>query len=139
MMRVQRHTPESENHGIDLAPMLDFTINLLIFFIITTSFISRPGVTVVRPNATTAQQIESGKLLIAIRANGDIWMGGQQVELDSLPARIERLHIERPHDSVVIVADKESNAGVLAQVMNKVHTGGINAIAVGATMSDSNG
>lgn len=138
-MRMRRHTPESEDHGIDLAPMLDFTINLLIFFIITTSFINKPGVTVVRPEAATARHLESGKLLIAIRANGDIWMGGQQVDLDSLPARVQRLHIERPHDSVVIVADKDSYAGVVAQVMNKVHAGGINAIAIGANVANSNG
>lgn len=138
-MRVQRHSPDSEHHGIDLAPMLDFTINLLIFFIITTSFINRPGVTVVRPNATTAEQIASGKLLIAIRPNGDVWMDGQQVPLDAIPARIERLHIERPHDSVVIVADKDSNAGMVANVMNKVHAGGINAIAIAAEAPSGNG
>lgn len=136
-MRVQRHSPESEHHGIDLAPMLDFTINLLIFFIITTSFINRPGVTVVKPSATTAQQIATGKLLIAIRANGDIWMGGQQINLDALPARIQRLHIERPNDSVVIVADQDSQAGTVAKVMNKVHAGGINAIAIAANVPSS--
>ncbi|HET8551318.1 MAG TPA: biopolymer transporter ExbD [Gammaproteobacteria bacterium] len=139
MIRQRRIKTESEHHGIDLAPMLDFTINLLIFFIITTSFINRPGVTVFRPNATTAQEMKSGKLLIAIRPNGDIWMGGHQVGLDSLPAMIQRLHIERPHDTVVIVADKDSQAGVVAQVMNKVHAGGIDQIAIAASQPGSGG
>jgi biopolymer transport protein ExbD len=139
MRQRRQKSPQSAHHGIDLAPMLDFTVNLLIFFIITTSFINRPGVTVAKPNASTAKHIETGKLLIAIRANGNIWMGGQQVALRNLPARIQRLHIERPHDSVVIVADKNSKAGMVAQVMNKVHIGGINAIAIAANHPSGNG
>ncbi|MDN5870651.1 MAG: biopolymer transporter ExbD [Nitrococcus sp.] len=132
MMRVQRHTPESEDHGIDLAPMLDFTINLLIFFIIITAFVNDPGVTVVKPDAVTAVEHASGNLLIAIRENGEIWMDGQQVELRKLEAWIERLHIQRPDDTVVIIADKESNAGTVAKVMDKVRAGGITDIAIAA-------
>ncbi|HET7675333.1 MAG TPA: biopolymer transporter ExbD [Gammaproteobacteria bacterium] len=140
MIRERRQKSHSGyEHGIDLAPMLDFTVNLLIFFIITTSFINRPGTTVAKPSASTAQQFENGKLLIAIRSNGDIWMGGQQVELNDLPAMVQRLHIERPHDTVVIVADKASKAGVVAKVMNKVHAGGINAIAIAANQPTGNG
>ena len=80
-MQAKRHSAESEDHGIDLAPMLDFTINLLIFFIITTSFIKEPGVTVFQPEAVTAESRESGNLLIAIRENGDIWMDRQSVDM----------------------------------------------------------
>src|SRR5690554_4996925 len=116
-MQAKRHTEETEDHGIDLAPMLDFTINLLIFFIITTSFIKESGVEVVRPNAVTAEHRESGNLLIGITENGDIWMDRKKVELRNLKTLIERLHIERPDDTVVIVADKNSHAGVVAKVM----------------------
>ncbi|MDN5850338.1 MAG: biopolymer transporter ExbD [Nitrococcus sp.] len=131
-MRVQRHTPESEDHGIDLAPMLDFTINLLIFFIIITAFVNDPGVTVVKPDAVTAVEHATGNLLIAIRENGEIWMDGQQVELRQLEAMIERAHIQRPDDTVVIIADKDSNAGTVAKVMDKVRAGGITDIAIAA-------
>ena len=54
-MKASRHSAEGEDHGIDLAPMLDFTINLLIFFIITTSFIKEPGITLFRATAVTAE------------------------------------------------------------------------------------
>ena len=131
-MQSRRHTPDSEDHGIDLAPMLDFTINLLIFFIITTSFIKEAGVTVLKPVAETAENRESGNLLIAIRENGDIWMDRQQVDLREVRTLIERLHIERPDDTVVIIADRESDAGVVAEVMDEVRLGGIQDISIAA-------
>lgn len=124
-MQSRRHTADEEHHGIDLAPMLDFTINLLIFFIITTSFIKETGIVVTKPTASTAEFRQSGNLLIAIRANGDIWMDRQEVELRDLRTVVERYHIERPDDSVVIIADRGSQAGMVAEVMDEVRNAGI--------------
>ena len=121
-----------ESHGIDLAPMLDFVLNLLIFFIITTSFVKEAGVTVTRADAETAVHAETGNILIAIRPNGEIWMDRRQVDLREVRPLIERLHIERPEDSVVVVADKAAKAGILARVMDEVKLGGIKEVAVGA-------
>src|SRR5690606_12173597 len=123
---------DGEDHGIDLAPMLDFVLNLLIFFIITTSFIKEAGVTVVRPDASTAEHRESGNILVAVRANGEVWMDRRQVDPREIRALVERLHIERPDDTVVIVADRASPAGMLAQVMDEVRQGGITEISVAA-------
>ena len=132
-MRSQRHSgEESGEHGIDLAPMLDFILNLLIFFIITTSFVREAGVTVTLAEARTAEHVESGNILIAIRPNGAIWMDRRQVDLREIRPLIERLHIERPDDSVVVVADKASKTGILAQVMDEVRLGGIKEVAVAA-------
>jgi biopolymer transport protein ExbD len=131
-VKARHHAPEAEDHGFDLAPMLDFTINLLIFFIITTSFIKEAGVTVFKPEAVTAEHRESGNLLIAVRENGDVWMDRQQVELRDIRSRIERLHIERPDDTVVIIADRDSTAGVLAKVMDEVRLGGIREVSIAA-------
>ena len=131
-MQATRHTPESEDHGIDLAPMLDFTINLLIFFIITTSFIKEAGITVFKPEAITAENRDSGNLLIAVRENGEIWMDRHPVEIRELRPLIERLHIERPDDTVVIIADRASRAGVVAKVMDEVRLGGIKDVAIAA-------
>jgi biopolymer transport protein ExbD len=131
-MHARRHAPESEDHGIDLAPMLDFCINLLIFFIITTSFIKETGVTVFKPEAVTAVNKESGNLLIAIRENGDIHMDRNKVDLRDIRTLMERLHIERPDDTVVIIADRKSNAGIVAQVMDEVRLAGITDISIAA-------
>ena len=131
-MQSRRHAPESEDTGIDLAPMLDFTVNLLIFFIITTSFIKEAGVEVFKPNAQTAEHEDSGNLLIAIRENGDIWMDRQRIELRDVRTRMERLHIERPDDTVVIIADRASKAGIVAQVMDEVKLSGIKVVSIAA-------
>jgi biopolymer transport protein ExbD len=131
-MQSRRHAPESEDHGIDLAPMLDFTINLLIFFIITTSFVKEAGVTVFKPDAVTAEQRASGNLLIAVRENGDIWMDRRRIELRDVRPLMERLHIERPDDTVVIIADRASKAGVVAQVMDEVRLAGITDVSIAA-------
>jgi biopolymer transport protein ExbD len=131
-MQSRRHTPETEEHGIDLAPMLDFVLNLLIFFIITTSFIKEAGVTVFKPVALTAEHRESGNILIAVRENGEIWMDRRPVELRQVRTLIERLHIERPDDTAVIVADRESHAGIVANVMDEVKEGGIREVSIAA-------
>jgi biopolymer transport protein ExbD len=131
-MQSRRHAPDAEDTGIDLAPMLDFTVNLLIFFIITTSFIKEAGITVFKPEAVTAEGRESGNLLIAIRENGDIWMDRRRVDMRDVRPLMERLHIERPDDTVVIIADRESNAGVVAEVMDEVRLAGITTISIAA-------
>jgi biopolymer transport protein ExbD len=129
-MPLHRHKPEEVE--IDLAPMLDFVLNLLIFFIITTSFVKEAGIQVDRPEALTAEHHESGNILIAIRSNGDIWMDRRQVELREVRPIVERLHVERPDDTVVVIGDKAAPAGILAQVMDEVKLGGIEEVAVGA-------
>jgi biopolymer transport protein ExbD len=131
-MRSQRHVEAEEDHGIDLAPMLDFVLNLLIFFIITTSFVKEAGTTVSRPEAETAYHRDSGNILIAIRPNGEIWMDRRRIDIREIRPLVERLHVERPEDTVVVVADKASRAGLLAQVMDEVKLGGIKDVAIGA-------
>ena len=125
--RVQHH---SEETGIDLAPMLDFVLNLLIFFIITTSFIKEAGITVNKQEALTAESKENGNILIAIRPNGDIWMDKRRVDIREVRPAIERLHVERPDDAVVIIADRESNTGMLTQVMDQVKLGGVSEVSI---------
>jgi biopolymer transport protein ExbD len=123
---------ETEDTGIDLAPMLDFVLNLLIFFIITTSFIKEAGITVNRAEAVTAEHKDNGNILIAIRPNGEIWMDKRAVDIRDVRPTIERLHTERPDDTVVIIADRESETGVLTQVMDQVKLGGIAEVSIAA-------
>src|ERR1051325_6835887 len=112
-MKAKHHEAESGEHGIDLAPMLDFVLNLLIFFIITTSFVKEAGVIVSRPNADTVEYKESGNILIAVRENGDVWMDRRQVDLRDVRTLVERLHVERPEDTAGIIADKGARAGMV--------------------------
>ena len=131
-MALRSHAPDQEDHGIDLAPMLDFVLNLLIFFIITTSFVKQTGAIIDRPVAETAEHRESGNLLIAVKPNGEVWMDRKQMDLRELRPAIEKLHIERPDDTVVIIADKLAPAGQVAKVMDEARKAGIKDIAISA-------
>ena len=130
-MQSKRHeSDESEETGIDHAPMLDFVMTLLFFFIITTSFVKEAGIVVNKQEALTAESKESGNILIAIRPNGDIWMDKRRVDIREVRPSIERLHVERPEDTVVIIADKESNMGTLTEVMDQVKLGGVSDVSI---------
>jgi biopolymer transport protein ExbD len=131
-MRGRNHNEEEEGHGIDLAPMLDFVLNLLIFFIIITSFIKQPGVKVTKPEAVTAESKANGNIIIAIRPNGDVWMDRKKVNLPDVRAMVERMHAERPEDTVIIAADKDSQSGMVTKIMDEVRGGGIQTVSIGA-------
>jgi len=138
-LEARRHSEdESEETGIDLAPMLDFVLNLLIFFIITTSFIKEAGITVNKEQALTAEDEDNGNILIAVRPNGDIWMDKRRIDIREVRTTVERLHVERPEDTVVIIADRESQTSVLTQVMDQVKLGGISEVSI-ATAPVANG
>jgi biopolymer transport protein ExbD len=132
---LRSHAPDQEDHGIDLAPMLDFVLNLLIFFIITTSFVKQTGAIIDKPVAETAEHRESGNLLIAIKPSGEIWMDRKQLDLRELRPAIEKLHIERPDDTIVIIADKMSPAGQVAKVMDEARKAGVKDIAISAQLT----
>ena len=129
-MLPQRHAESESHHGIDLAPMLDFVLNLLIFFIIITSFVKQTGIKVVKPDAATSEHRDTGNILIAIRPNGDIWMDRKKVSLPEVRALVERMHAERPEDTVVIDADKDSESGTMTKVMDQVRAGGVTTVSV---------
>ena len=138
-MLLKRHAEsEGDETGIDLAPMLDFVLNLLIFFIITTSFVKEAGISVNKELAMTGVSQEKGNILIAIRPNGDIWMDKRRVDIREVRPLIERLHVEKPDDTVVIIADKESQTNVLTQVMDAVKSGGVGDVSI-ATMPGASG
>ncbi|MDP9140692.1 MAG: biopolymer transporter ExbD [Pseudomonadota bacterium] len=129
-MLARRHTADDGHHGIDLAPMLDFVLNLLIFFIIITSFVKQAGVKVEKEFAETAEAKATGNILIAVRPNGEVWMDRKKVNMPEVRALVERMHAERPEDTVVILADKNSESGIMAQVMDQVRAGGVDSVSV---------
>lgn len=133
-MRLRRHATQqhSDETGIDLAPMLDFVLNLLIFFIITAVFVKEVGLTVSRPNAAAAEKKEAGNILIAIRPDGEVVIDRRVVDLRAVRANIERLHAQRPEDAVVVIADKGAHSGVLVQVIDQVRLGGVQNVSIAA-------
>ena len=130
-MRGKR-TRETGQSEINVTPMLDVVFIMLIFFIVTASFVKEAGVDVIRPPAQTAVAKEKGNILIAITENGQIWIDRRQVDPRALRANIERLHGENPQGSIVIQADQKSQNHLLVTVMDAAKAAGVNQIAIAA-------
>ncbi|HKM26702.1 MAG TPA: biopolymer transporter ExbD, partial [Thiopseudomonas sp.] len=91
-MRMRRYSQQAEEEpGIDLTPMLDVVFIMLIFFIVTSSFIKESGIEVNRPQADTASSQEKGNILIAVTADGQVWLDKQVVDVRSVRAHVERM------------------------------------------------
>ena len=93
---------EVEENEINLTPMLDVVFIMLIFFIVTASFIKEAGIDVDRPDAPTAESQDDAAILIAISANDEIWIDRRETEPNAVRGMIERLHAENPKGSIVI-------------------------------------
>jgi len=126
---------EEEENEINLTPMLDVVFIMLIFFIVTASFIKEAGIQVSRPDAFTAEKQEDAAILIAISANDEIWIDRREVDARSVRGHIERLHAENPKGSVVIQADEESTNEMLVIVMEAAKQVGVTNVAI-ATDTD---
>jgi biopolymer transport protein ExbD len=130
-MRRKRSRSDEETE-INLTPMLDVTFIMLIFFIVTASFVKEAGLDVSRPPAATAERKERGNILVAITENDQIWIDRRQVDPRALRANIERLHAENPQGAVVIQADKNSKNGLLVQVMDSARLAGVPNVSLAA-------
>jgi len=129
---ARRHASREDDTEINITPMLDIVFIMLIFFIVTTSFIRETGIDPQRPEALTASRQDRGNILIAISATGQIWMDKRQVELESVRQRIEQARNESPESTVVIIADERSETGVLIDLMDQIRLGGILNVSVAA-------
>ena len=135
-MRRHRIETDGSDSDINLTPMLDVVFIMLIFFVVTTSFVKESGVEVNRPSAETAQQQEQANILIAIRPNGEIWIDNRSVDVRAVRANVERLRAEFPEGQVVIQGDREAQIGLLVMVMDQVRLAGISDVAIAADDDD---
>ncbi len=116
---------EEEDSEINMTPMLDVVFIMLIFFIVTASFVKEAGVEVNRPEAKTSTQKDQANILIAITPNNEIWMDKRRVDPERVQANIERLHAENPQGTVVIQADKKATTDTLVKVMDAARAAGV--------------
>lgn len=107
---------QEEQSAIDLTPMLDVVFIMLIFFIVTASFIKEPGIEVNRPDATTGLFKKNANILIAITDTNEIWLDKQRIDVRSIKNNIERLLAENPAGAVVIQADDDANIETMTKV-----------------------
>jgi biopolymer transport protein ExbD len=132
MRNFLAHHDDDEEAGVDLTPMIDIVFNMLIFFIVTATFIKESGIEVNRPQAATAVTQERANILVAIDADNRIWIDRREVDFRAVRANIERLHAENPKGTVVIQADRESKNETLVQVMDASRRAGVYEIALAA-------
>lgn len=123
-------TPASEDMEIDITPMLDVVFIMLIFFIVTASFVKESGIEVNRPDASTSTAKPRASILVAINDMGEVWINKRKVEEGQVRANIERLHAENPQGSVVIQADEEAKTKILVAVMDAAREAGVTDVSL---------
>ena len=127
---ANRFSRADEESDINLTPMLDVVFIMLIFFIVTATFIKQAGIDVTRPLALTGEQRPTVSVLVAISANGDIWIDKKRVDSAAVRAHIERLHAENPKGGLVIQADRDAKSEKLMAVLNAARAAGLSEVAI---------
>jgi biopolymer transport protein ExbD len=131
MSRRKQNRVEEES-DINITPMLDIVFIMLIFFIVTTSFIKETGIDPQRPTAQTAASKPRGNILIGVDINGFVWINKRRVEINQIRQLVEDAVNENPESSAIVIADEGSATGVVIQVMDQIQLGGVVDIAVAA-------
>jgi len=108
----------SKNLELNIAPLIDMVFILLIFFLVTTSFVKETGVDISRPTASTAVSKTRTTILIGVTKDNTIHIDRRKVDVRAVRANVERAMAENPEGSVVIVADKDSRTGFVIRVMD---------------------
>ena len=134
-MTAKRHSPAQDETELDMTPMLDIVFIMLIFCIVTTSFVKESGVTVTTPQAQTSSQQENANIFIAITESGEVWIDRRPVDPRSVRAIVARLHADNPEGSVIIQSDENAATGMLVEVMDQVRLAGVEGIAIAADKS----
>ena len=119
-----------EDSQIDITPMLDVVFIMLIFFIVTSTFVKESGVDVTRPDAETSVPTDALSIQIGITANNQIWFDKRQVDKRAVPANVEKGLAESPGAAVIIIADALSNTETLIEVMDQSRLAGASNISV---------
>ena len=135
-MRLRRHFDHGDSTGIDLAPMLDFVLNLLIFFIITAVFVKEVGMNVSRHGGGAggpATGKEAGGITVVVKQTGDVLVDGREVDVRAVRANVERLHAQKPDWGVMVTAEQSAETGLLVQVIDQVRQGGVENVSFGTS------
>jgi|TARA_B110000977_G_scaffold46156_1_gene62763 biopolymer transport protein ExbD len=133
---MRRPTQQEEEKVADLTPMLDVVFIMLIFFIVTATFIKETGIEVNRPDTKTAQFKKTVSLLVAVSPDSAIWIDKKKVDVRNVRPLMERLHAENPKGGLVIQADMESKVEKVLAIMDAARTIGISQVAIAG--EDSN-
>ena len=113
MARRRSFQSAGDEEDVNMTPLLDIVFIMLIFFIVTSTFVKEPGIDVLRPDASTATDRKLASIIVAISADDEIWINKELVELNEVRAAIEQLRRENPRGTAVVQADAKSKTRLL--------------------------
>ncbi|GLX83232.1 ExbD/TolR family protein [Thalassotalea eurytherma] len=129
---ARKRIREEEEAAIDMTPMLDIVFIMLIFFIVTTSFVKEAGIEVNKPVAVNQTKHKNANVFIAVNGDGEVWLNKKQVDVERVAATLEKLLAEQPTDIIFIQADKEAKHSNVVKVMDAIKEAGIDQISIAA-------
>lgn len=129
MGRFRESSDDAAEAGIDMSPMIDCVFILLIFFIVTTTFVEETGVEVDKPQAASSVRLEKTSILLALTANGDVVYGGRAIGLSGVQSLVRRM-LQQENVPVVVQADAAAPAGLLVRVVDEAKLGGAQKVSV---------
>ena len=129
---MRNRTGKSQDQGqtIDLTPMLDVVFIMLIFFIVTATFIKLPGVEVNKMDTVTEDSYKKVQILVAVSENNEFWIDKKRIEPSALKINLTRMFNKNPQGGMVIQADNESNIESVAKVADIARDIGISPVAI---------
>ncbi|AQU82113.1 MAG: biopolymer transporter ExbD [Halomonas sp.] len=133
MRRRRSVDATADSNEVNLTPMLDVVFIMLIFFIVTTSFIKESGIEIERPESSSASPRPDAQVLVAVTPEGAVWVDGKPVDVHRIGQEVAGMLTE--DGSVVIQADRESTTGLLIEVMDRLKQAGVDQVAVAASRS----
>ena len=122
--------PGAADEDVNVTPLLDIVFIMLIFFIVTSTFVKEPGIEVNRPEAITAKERKLASIIVAISADDEIWINKERVELQEVKAIVEQLRRENPKGTAVVQADAKSKTRLLIEVVSQIRATGVEDVAV---------
>jgi len=133
-MARTRRVAKTDDSDVNVTPLLDIVFIMLIFFIVTATFIKEPGVEVTRPEAQTAEDQRLVSILVAIDSDNTIWINREEVAVDGVRAAVERLRRENPRGSAVIQADGSAHSEYLIDVLKQIRAAGVQEVVAVSTV-----
>ena len=130
MRRKRRY--DGDEAELDLTPMLDVVFIMLIFFIVTATFVKESGIDLSTPDTQDQPKKSKKNILIVISNLGEVWINKRKIDIRAVRANVERLHAEMPEGNVVIKADKKAKTGIVVTVMDQVRLAGIYNLSLAA-------
>ena len=130
-MRKHRHVIE-EDTEVDMTPMLDIVFIMLIFFIVTTSFVKEAGIEITRPNdnQSEAPPNPTSPILIKISDTGDVNIGGRLVDVGAVQANVETQRSKKPKAAVIVQVAESAATGILVSVVEQAKKAGVTQVTV---------